>query len=111
MIKPYHIEICELALGSFFSPRALKVIITANLAQDGLCGQIGHPEYHFDNNAFEAGNAYLESQRQIVCEVISNQSETILAWKAFGRMTHAVQDFYAHSNYIFLWVDSHSKCC
>jgi hypothetical protein len=27
------------------------------------------------------------------------------AWAAFGRMSHTFQDFYAHSNYITLWLD------
>jgi len=26
------------------------------------------------------------------------------AWAAFGRLTHTAQDFYAHSNYIALWL-------
>jgi hypothetical protein len=26
------------------------------------------------------------------------------AWAAFGRLTHTAQDFYAHSNYIELWL-------
>jgi hypothetical protein len=26
------------------------------------------------------------------------------AWAAFGRLTHTAQDFYAHSNYIDLWL-------
>ncbi|MEO5888580.1 MAG: hypothetical protein ABIQ77_13050, partial [Anaerolineales bacterium] len=26
------------------------------------------------------------------------------AWSAFGRLTHSAQDFYAHSNYITLWL-------
>ena len=26
------------------------------------------------------------------------------AWAAFGRLTHTAQDFYAHSNYIGLWL-------
>jgi hypothetical protein len=26
------------------------------------------------------------------------------AWSAFGRLTHTAQDFYAHSNYIEMWL-------
>ena len=26
------------------------------------------------------------------------------AWSAFGRLTHTAQDFYAHSNYVDLWL-------
>jgi hypothetical protein len=31
-------------------------------------------------------------------------SDAFSAWSAFGRLTHAVQDFYAHSNYVDLWL-------
>ena len=30
------------------------------------------------------------------------------AWAAFGRLTHTAQDFYAHSNYVDLWLASHT---
>ena len=102
MLKPYHIEICRRALDSTFSPEALNIIIAANLAQDGLRGLVGHPEYHFDDNAFEAGCAYMESQRQIILDAINMSSEIKIAWEAFGKLTHAAQDFYAHSNYVSL---------
>ncbi|HZM23313.1 MAG TPA: hypothetical protein VFC02_16305, partial [Anaerolineales bacterium] len=31
-------------------------------------------------------------------------SDAKSAWSAFGRLTHTAQDFYAHSNYIDLWL-------
>jgi hypothetical protein len=31
------------------------------------------------------------------------------ARSAFGRLTHTVQDFYAHSNYIDLWLSLHTN--
>ncbi|MFC1996850.1 hypothetical protein ACFLXI_04485 [Chloroflexota bacterium] len=110
MLKPLHTEICQRALGSYFSPYSLHTIIAANLAQDGLRGQVGHPEFHFDDNAFEASYTYMESQRQIIWNSVSISREFEPAWKAFGRLTHTAQDFYAHSNYIILWVNSfHQK--
>lgn len=109
MLKPYHIEICQRALGKIFSPRALDVIIAANVGQDGLRGLIGHPEFHFDSNAFEASYAYMEEQRLIVLEILKSRGEITLAWEAFGRLTHTAQDFYAHSNYVQLWVNAHPK--
>jgi hypothetical protein len=94
-----------------FEPEILEIINSANLAQDGLLGLLGHPEYHFDDNAFEAGNSYIQTQRQIILDVVHSKSSLFqnlhLAWKAFGRLLHASQDFYAHSNYTFLWLDSH----
>lgn len=92
------------ALGAHFSPRALEVIIAANRKQDALSGQIGHDEYHFDNNAIEKGLRYINEQRGFV--IASLLSPGILsAWIAFGRLTHTAQDFYSHTNYISLWLD------
>jgi hypothetical protein len=103
MLKPFHIEMTRLALGEEFSSNALEKIIAANLYQDRLLGQIGHDEYHFDGNAFERSYAYVEEQRALtVSSLIAN--DALSAWSAFGRLTHAVQDFYAHSNYVDLWL-------
>lgn len=104
MLTQYHIEIMLASLGRRFSARAMSVIIQANVAQDRLAGQFGHDEFHFDNNAFDKSHAYIEEQRTLVISSLkSADGET--AWRAFGRMTHALQDFYAHSNYITLWLD------
>jgi hypothetical protein len=103
MLKPFHIEIMHLALDDVFSPRALKKIIKANIRQDSLPGQIGHDEYHFDNNAFEKSYAYMEEQRALTVSSLRN-NDAPSAWSAFGRLTHTAQDFYAHSNYIDLWL-------
>ncbi|HUE98476.1 MAG TPA: hypothetical protein VMN99_04430 [Anaerolineales bacterium] len=103
MLKPYHMEMMHLALDDKFSPQALEQIIGASVNQDRLRGQIGHDEYHFDNNAFEKSYAYMEEQRALtVSSLMAN--DTPSAWSAFGRLTHTAQDFYAHSNYIDLWL-------
>ena len=98
----------HLALDNIFSPRALETIIKANLYQDRLLGQIGHAEYHFDNNAFEKSYAYIEEQRaRTVSSLMANHA--LSAWSAFGRLTHTTQDFYSHSNYIDLWLARHPE--
>jgi len=103
MLRAYHIEMLHLALDSIFSPRALEKIIVANVHQDRISGQIGHDEYHFDNNAFDKSCAYLEEQRALtVSSLMANHPAS--AWSAFGRLTHTAHDFYAHSNYIDLWL-------
>jgi hypothetical protein len=107
MLKPYHIEITRLALGEKFSPQALEKIIAANLYQDRILGQIGHDEYHFDGSAFEKSYRYVEEQRALTVSSL-REDNVSSAWAAFGRLTHAVQDFYAHSNYIDLWLASQS---
>jgi hypothetical protein len=104
MLIPIHEEMTREALGTCFSPRALEVIVAANRKQDALSMQIGHDEYHFDNNAIEAGHRYINEQRGFV--IASLLSPGVLsAWVAFGRLLHTAQDFYAHTNYIPLWLD------
>jgi hypothetical protein len=78
--------------------------VQANLDQDRLSGLVGHDEFHFDNNAFEKSYAYIEEQRAIVVSSLM-PGDANTAWEAFGRFLHSAQDFYAHSNYITLWLD------
>jgi len=104
MLSQYHIEIMLAALGDRFSARAMSIITYANINQDRLSGQFGHDEFHFDNNAFEKTYAYIEEQRaRVVSSLKSGDAKS--AWQALGRFLHTVQDFYAHSNYITLWLD------
>ena len=75
----------------------------ANIKQDSSAGQFGHDEYHFDNNAFDEDlRLHRGAARAGGC--IPAKKDVASAWMAFGRMTHTVQDFYAHSNYITLWL-------
>jgi hypothetical protein len=104
MLTQYHIEIMLDALGARFSPRAISSVINANIYQDRISGQFGHDEFHFDNNAFEKSYAYIEEQRALTISAMQ-KNDVRSAWAAFGRMSHTFQDFYAHSNYITLWLD------
>ena len=103
MLKHIHVEITREALSGRFSPRALAIISAANHRQDALRRQIGHNEYHFDNNAMEASYRYINEQRGFVLAslLLPNSSS---AWPAFGRLIHTAQDFYAHTNYVSLWL-------
>ena len=103
MLPWYHAEITRRAIKDMFSAAALEKIVWANLYQDRLTAQIGHDEFHFDNNAFERSYAYIDEQRGLVLSAL-RLKDALSAWLAFGRLTHTVQDFYAHSNYIELWV-------
>jgi hypothetical protein len=106
MLQKYHVEITRRALQEAFSQAALEAIIAANLEQDSWRGLLWHPEYHFDNNRFRDARAFVRAQREAV--LLSLESVDFpAAWAAFGRLTHAVQDFYAHSNYVKLWVEIH----
>lgn len=60
---PYHRDITTRALEKEVSPRALQVIVRANIGQDGLRYQFGHDHFHFDSNSFDAAYAYIEEQR------------------------------------------------
>ena len=33
--------------------------------------------------------------------------DMLAAWIAFGKLTHAVQDFYSHTNYISMWLEQY----
>ena len=100
----YHRGITEQALNKQVSSHALEKIIAANCGQDALCYQVGYDHFHFDNNAFQAGNAYLNAMRKLIGLSLA-AGQAMKAWQAFGRMLHAVQDFYAHSNYVALWCE------
>src|SRR5687768_14993514 len=101
MLTRYHIAILSDALADCFSSRALSAIFKANVNQDRLRGQLGHDEFHFDNNSFEKSYAYIEEQRALMLSSLQ-KDDAPSAWSAFGRLTHTAQDFYAHSNYITL---------
>jgi hypothetical protein len=108
MLQKYHVQILQQALGDIFGPAALSKIIQANVHQDRISAQFGHDEFHFDNNAFEKSYAYIGEQRSLVISSLQT-SDAVAAWSAFGRLTHTVQDFYAHSNYIDLWLALHTN--
>ena len=103
MLKPVHARITQRALTGKFSPHALDVIVSSNVRMDSLLNQLGHNEFHFDDNAFAASRSYLEEQRALIRPALE-QGEAGRAWQAFGRLTHTAQDFYAHSNYVDLWL-------
>ncbi len=103
MLIPIHADITRQALGGLFSPRALAAIIASNQKQDALSGQIGHTEFHFDDNDFEGSYAFINEQRRRIQPALEG-GDAPSAWQAFGRLTHTAQDFYAHSNYVDLWL-------
>lgn len=105
MRTEYHRQILFDALHDLVGRKALEEIETANIGQDALPNQIGHDEYHFDNNAFLKGRLYIWQQMRSIRPALRRGQEAA-AWHAFGRLSHAVQDLYAHSNYVTLWLAS-----
>jgi hypothetical protein len=104
MISKYHIEMTREALKAHVSERALEIMVAANIKQDALRNQIGHDEIHYDNNAIDKGDRYINEQRGYVLATLLSPG-ILGAWVAFGRLLHTAQDFYAHTNYVTLWLD------
>jgi len=96
----YHQQVLQRAVGGRVSARALAAMLAANLDQDSLRGLL-RPEIHFDNSLLAEGLAYVESRRTAA----ATAERPALAWDAFGRLSHTVQDFYSHSNYVALWLE------
>ncbi len=103
MLAECHRAITLDAVGGQFGPAALEIILKANRGQDNLNGQIGHPHFHFDENSFVESWAYVAAQRAILFTALG-KGKPRQAWQAFGRLTHALQDVYSHSNYVALWL-------
>lgn len=103
MLVSIHENMTREALGDHFSPRAMEMIVAANLKQDAWSGLIGHDEFHYDND-IQKGDRYVIEQRGYVIATLLSPG-ILSAWIAFGRLLHAVQDFYSHTNYVSMWLD------
>ena len=64
----------------------------------------GENRFHVDNCAFAASTAYVREQWQLIASL--HDPHDLGSVHALGRLLHAVQDFYAHSNWIELHVNS-----
>jgi hypothetical protein len=104
----YHRSITTQALSTHFSQDALETVIAANLGQDVWQYQFGHDHFHYDNNSFTAGDAYMDELRSSIMDSLQ-RGDAVPARESFGQLTHAAQDFYAHSNYIALWQEMHPE--
>lgn len=113
----YHIQLLTESVGASFSPLALEQIIAGNLGQDALRYLLGtHPHYHFDNNKITKALAYIEDEHTLIRSLAAPQANPradkvvdigAAQRAAFGRLTHTIHDFYAHSNYVDLWLAKH----
>ena len=101
METQYHIAVLTETIGAHISARALHEIIAGNLGQDRGWNQL-RPHVHFDNSQFAQGLALIEEQHGI----IARSEDANAMWLAFGKLTHAAQDFYSHSNYVDLWLEA-----
>lgn len=103
-----HAEITDSTLRPLgFAPPALMRIDSANDAQDQLNAPDSmHPECHAINNQTTATFAFIESRFAKAIDLASDCDRSNSACKetlqALGQTFHAIQDFYAHSNYLEL---------
>ena len=104
MLISIHADITRHALEKNLTPKVLETVIRANKKQDAIIRQVGHSEYHFDNNQIAGSQGYIQKQRDDIIFLV-NRMDLDSAWKAFGRLLHTTQDFYAHTNYVTLWLD------
>jgi hypothetical protein len=66
-----------------------------------LSFSFGRDKHHFNDCGFEVGAEYIQGRYKALGEALAkNDSDDAL--EAFGQILHAIQDFYAHSN----WSDS-----
>jgi outer membrane protein W len=80
-----------------FSINAIDQISDANIYIDRQ--EASNTATHADSEAFEAASALMRSRLKIAATAIIN-GDTKTARANFGYITHTVQDFYAHTNYV-----------
>ena len=94
-------------LGPYFDSDALEEVVAANLGQDSLLSIFGNaPFRHFCDRAIEKSVDYVESEHALIVNLAGQPGTEREQRTALGRLLHAVQDFYAHSNYVDLWLDA-----
>jgi hypothetical protein len=93
-----HAEILAAACSDLLETQQLNIVIASNLLQDGRQFESA---VHFDNCAFLAGAQYVASELRNMRQSRNPRDGNALA--AFGRLSHTIQDFYSHSN----WIEIH----
>jgi hypothetical protein len=116
MILAVHERIVRDALGDVLEPEALRLVIRANRRSD--LHQFA-PEYHFDSarDAHELCELWERGLHRWLTRAINLSAFSLAAGsastrltgrrhalEAFGRATHAIADFYSHTNWIELAV-------
>lgn len=86
-----------------------QTIVDANLATDSGYNLLLNPKRHFDDSSFEEANRWIAKEFSEIealdalidtecCRKYPFERDEVLT--RFGGILHAVQDFYAHSNYV-----------
>jgi hypothetical protein len=104
----YHFQICKQALSNAIAPAVIQTISWANVFQDIGPGFF-QPRFHFDGGQISAALQYIENQRELAVSAVLKHNNPLAARRAFGRLLHCRQDFYAHTNYVHLWAEQHPQ--
>ncbi|XXX80790.1 hypothetical protein WMF30_18715 [Sorangium sp. So ce134] len=104
--EPNHEEITSTAL-SFLKPSVLTALKVANVSTD-VAFKFDNAA-HFDDCNFSGGAAFVAAKQAEAVRALGPGIPLLdgdaLAILAFGRSLHAVQDFYAHTNWVELGGD------
>ncbi len=86
-----------------FGSKCIECAVEGNEKQDAISGQ-DDTNWHFDGCDFDGGAKFIRDQWAEIDKLIKGGCEKNLCdiMKAWGRISHAVQDFYAHSNWVEL---------
>lgn len=101
--EPNHENVTALGL-SFLRPEILAAVQAANVATDVEFAL--ENANHFDDCNFTGGSRVVQSsQAEAVAQLdprVASPEADLQAIRAFGRSIHALQDFYAHTNWVEL---------
>ena len=100
---PNHFQLIKALKGT--KRRCTVELIAAQWRQDLL--HQGDSFAHFDNCAFDPGVAFV--QEQLAQAKTSADHDAFGAMADLGRALHAIEDFYAHSNYVESMVAGHAQ--
>ena len=111
MFRDNHRRITQDALaGSGLQPSALEFVVRSNMDSDddsnGLSAA-GFMPQHFQNIgdnrlSFGLSMAFIENALNVGAKYIVSDGSPYFGLYFFGRAIHCVQDFYAHTNWIFI---------
>ena len=105
MLSRYHIEITKNALQKFFTTPSLREIAHANVAQDSIFSFFGvETRRHVCDCTVTESMAYVDEEHARIAALAARTTDGKEQRAALGRLLHTVQDFYAHTNYVALWV-------
>jgi hypothetical protein len=100
--KEVHEAVSRQALSDMgFDASAAGAVVAGNLQTDK--DEFTDPKAHFDDERFAAGSARLNAKLSAALDALDS-CDAGAAREQLGRALHAVQDFFAHSN----WVENHA---